>query len=328
MQTRFGFTLMSVVEFEAWLGQRPVARTVLTLQQHHTWSPAYAQFTGANHFALQAAMKQHHVTNNGWGDIGQHFTTFPDGTIMTGRSLEQTPACIKGQNANAVCVEHVGNFDAGRDLMSVEHRTSIVATTAAICRRFAIPVNADRIVYHHWFHLDTGARTNGSGNTKTCPGTAFFGGNTVENAQRSFLPLIRRYLGGVVAATPEPLAASLRYAAVTTDTLNVRRGPSGNASKVNTVILGSVLRVHDERDGWLRISASRDHWVSARLVRFVQRATVNTATLNVRSGPGRDFGKLAALARSQELFVHERTAGWCRIGLESRWVSESLLTMA
>ena len=328
MQTRLGFTLMSLAEFEVWLAQRRVARTVLSLQQHHTWSPAYAQFNGANHFALQAAMKQHHVTNNGWGDIGQHFTTFPDGTVMTGRSIELTPACIKGQNAGAVCVEHLGNFDVGRDTMSTAHRTSIVGTSAAICRRFAIPLNVDRIVYHHWFHLDTGARTNGSGNTKTCPGTAFFGGNTIENAQRSFLPLIRRYLGGAEAATPGPLPASLRYAAVMTDRLNVRRGPSGSASKVNTVTLGIVLRVHDELNGWLRISASQEEWVSARPVRFVQRATVNAATLNVRSGPGTDFGKLAALARNQELFVHEHAAGWCRIGLESRWVAESFLNFA
>jgi uncharacterized protein YraI len=48
----------------------------------------------------------------------------------------------------------------------------------------------------------------------------------------------------------------------------------------------------------------------------------------VRSGPGKDFGKLAALARNQEVFVHERSNGWCRIGLESRWVSASLLTAA
>jgi uncharacterized protein YgiM (DUF1202 family) len=328
MQTRHGFTLMTLAEFEAWLGHRHVARTILTLQQHHTWSPAYAQFSGANHFPLQAAMKSHHVSNNGWGDIGQHFTTFPDGTIMTGRPLEQAPACIKGQNANAVCVEHLGNFDTGRDTMSAAQRASIIGTSGAICRRFAIPVNVDRIVYHHWFHLDTGARTDGTGTTKTCPGTAFFGGNKVENAQRSFLPHIRRYLGGADASIPEPPPATLRYAVVTTDRLNVRRSPLGDAAKVNVVTLGSVLRVHEDRDGWLRISASQDEWINARFVRLVERATVNTDTLNVRNGPGKDFGKLAALARNQEVFVHERASGWCRIGLESRWVSESLLTMA
>ncbi|MFN8980152.1 MAG: SH3 domain-containing protein [Gemmatimonas sp.] len=328
MPTRNGFTLLTLAEFEGWIAAQRVARTILTLQQHHTWSPAYAQFTGANHFELQAAMKRHHVTNNGWGDIGQHFTTFPDGTIMTGRPLEQTPACIKGQNAHSVCVEHLGNFDAGRDTMSAAHRASIIGLSGAICRRFAIPVNVDRIVYHHWFHLDTGARTNGSGNTKTCPGTAFFGGNSVESAQRTFLPHIRSYLGGAEAARPAARPAGIRYGVVTTDTLNVRRGANASATKVNAVTLGSIVRIHDERDGWLRLSASQQEWVSARFVSPVERATVNADTLHVRSGPGQDFGKLAALARNQEVFVHERTNGWCRIGLESRWVSEAFLTAA
>ena len=62
-------------------------------------------------------MKAYHVTYNGWNDIGQHFTIFPDGLILTGRSLEKSPACIYGQNANAICIENLGNFDLGGDQM-------------------------------------------------------------------------------------------------------------------------------------------------------------------------------------------------------------------
>lgn len=327
MQTRLGFTLMSLAEFDGWINSRQVARTVLTLQEHHTLSPSYGSFNGRNHFELQSGMKQYHVVHNGWGDIGQHFTTFPDGTIMTGRSLEQSPACIKGNNQSSLCIENLGNFDQARDTMSAEQRATIIGMAAIICKRFAIPVNADRVVYHHWFDLDTGARTNGSGNTKTCPGTAFFGGNAVENAQRSFLPLVRRAMGGADAATPEPRPAGMRYACVQVDRLNVRAAPAGSATKVNTVTLGSILRVHDEREGWLRISSSQQEWVSAKLTGFVERATVNADTLNVRSGPAATFDKLAALARKQEVFVYERQDGWCKIGLEQRWVSEKFLTL-
>ena len=118
MPTRLGFTLLSLQEFTDWLRQQRVGRTILTVQQHHTWSPSYRQFRDSNHFELQQGMKHHHVATSGWADIGQHFTSFPDGSIMTGRSLEQVPACIKGQNAHAICLEHVGNFDAGADSMS------------------------------------------------------------------------------------------------------------------------------------------------------------------------------------------------------------------
>ena len=33
---------------------------------------------------------------NQWADIGQHFAIFPDGEIVTGRSMETSPACIRG----------------------------------------------------------------------------------------------------------------------------------------------------------------------------------------------------------------------------------------
>ncbi|MEP7382806.1 MAG: SH3 domain-containing protein [Gemmatimonadota bacterium] len=326
MEKSQGFTLMTLDEFERWIAREPVARTILTLQQHHTLSPSYRSFDGGNHFALQAGMKRYHVVNNGWADIGQHFTSFPDGRIMTGRSPEQSPACILGQNANALCVEHVGNFDAGRDEMSSQQRTTILRFTAAICRRFAIPLNTDRVVYHHWFNLSTGARTDGSGQTKSCPGTAFFGGNTVANAQGSFLPLVRSAMGGSAIAPSAP--EGMRYAAVTVDQLNVRTGPGTRFAKSNSVGLGSVLRVHDEKSGWFRISASKKEWVAARLTQLVERATVNASTLNVRNGPAVTFNKLAAIAKGEEVFVFDHRSGWCRTGLDERWVSEQFLDIA
>jgi len=325
MEKAQGFTLMTLDEFEQWIAREPIARTVLTLQQHHTMSPSYRDFNGTNHFALQAGMKRYHVVNNGWSDIGQHFTTFPDGRIMTGRSLELSPACILGQNANAVCVEHLGNFDASKDEMSAAQRTTVLRFTAAICKRFAIPINTDRVVYHHWFNLSTGARTDGTGLTKSCPGTAFFGGNTVADAQRSFLPLVRGALGGTAVATAMP--QGMRYAVVTADNLNVRTGPGASFKKVNSVGLGSVVRVHDEKSGWFRISASRKEWVATRYAQLVQRATVNATTLNVRSGPAVTFNKLAALAKGQEVFVLDHRSGWSRIGLDERWVSEQFLDL-
>jgi hypothetical protein len=67
-------------------------------------------------------MKNHHVNNNGWADIGQHFSIFPDGKICTGRNLESTPACIYGRNANAICIENVGYFDTGKDTMTTAQK--------------------------------------------------------------------------------------------------------------------------------------------------------------------------------------------------------------
>jgi hypothetical protein len=47
--------------------------------------------------------------------------------------------------------------------------------------------------YHHWYDLNTGKRIakEGTGSTKTCPGTNFFGGNTVEAFKTGLLPLLK-----------------------------------------------------------------------------------------------------------------------------------------
>jgi len=62
-------------------------------------------------------MKNYHLSKS-FSDIAQHFTTFPDGTILTGRSLEKTPAGISGFNSNAICIENLGNFDSGADVIT------------------------------------------------------------------------------------------------------------------------------------------------------------------------------------------------------------------
>jgi hypothetical protein len=190
MTKKFGLVKWSIREFEEWLNSIQLARTVLVIQQHHTFSPCYDDFNGSNHFELQQGMKNYHISHNGWSDIGQHFSTFPDGSILSGRPLEQAPVCIKGQNTTSICLEHLGNFDSGKDDMLAKQRETIIQMTAILCRRFNIPVNTQSIVYHHWFNLSTGQRNDGSSNNKSCPGTNFFGGNKVIDCSTYFLPLI------------------------------------------------------------------------------------------------------------------------------------------
>ena len=156
MNSKFGFIKYSIQEFEDWIGTLSLARTVLHIQQHHTFNPNYPLFKGNNHFELQRGMKNYHVNQNGWSDIGQHFSTFPDGSILSGRALENSPACLFGQNANSICIEHLGNFDLGKDVMTPEHRETIVRMTAKLCGRFNLSINTNSILYHHWFDLSTG----------------------------------------------------------------------------------------------------------------------------------------------------------------------------
>ena len=65
-----------------------------------------------------------------------------------------------------------------------------------LCKKYGLSVNENYTIYHHFYDLVKGARIEmeGSGGTTTCPGTAFFGGNTVESCKKNLLPLIQQQL--------------------------------------------------------------------------------------------------------------------------------------
>jgi hypothetical protein len=330
MTTKYGLTLFSIQEFENYIKNLKVGRTILYLQLHHTFSPSYKLCTGSNQLELQKQMKNYHVNTNGWSDIGQHFSTFPDGTIATGRSIESSPACIFGFNSNAICIENVGNFDIGNDVMTAQQKDTIVKMTSILCSKFSIPITTDRIVYHHWFNLSTGARNNGSGGNKSCPGTAFFGGNKVSDCQNNFLPLVQNAVNQVPNSTPTTTQlALLEYRIINANKLNVRVLPLSTSAKATdrkAIPIGSVLRIYEEKDGWYKISSSASHWISGKYTSKVTRATVNADALNIRNGAGTNFDVVGSLTKGTEIFITEEKDGWCKIGLETKWVKESFVT--
>lgn len=188
METKHNFTKLSPEQFVSWLFSQKVNRKVTKVQQHHTYLPDYSHFTGDNHFARQLSMRDFHVKTKKWEDIAQHFTTFPDGSILTGRSLEKTPVGIYGHNTGAICIEHFGNFD--KDEMTAEHREAIIQMTAALCLKFNLNPSIQTIIYHSWYDLSTGKFNLKSKNRKTCPGVNFFGGNKPYACKANFVPLI------------------------------------------------------------------------------------------------------------------------------------------
>lgn len=327
METKYNFTKMSLAEFGPWLQRQRVARNIQTIQQHHTWKPYYLTFK-RNHFDLQTGMRNFHVGNNGWIDIAQHFTIFPDGSIMTGRTLEQTPVGIFGRNSGAICLEHLGNFDHGADAMSSEQKETIIRITALLCSKFNIPVNNFGIVYHHWFDLATGSRNGGTFNNKSCPGTNFFGGNKESDCEQNFLPLVRQAMNDLVI-NPGP-ANILKYVIVTAISgLNIRQEPTGRSKKAENrkpAEMGAVLRVFEERNGWYKISESQSHWIAGRFTIVAKRATVKANRLNIRSGPGIKYLKSGELVQGESIYCTQETGRWCRLGIEDNWVSKHFLS--
>lgn len=184
----------TISEFEKYVDDLRVSRNISLIQVHHTYSPSYKQFTGNNHITLQSNMRSYHIKTNGWSDIAQHFTIFPDGVIVTGRSMEMIPAGIKGANSGAICIECLGNFDRGGDTMKVSQKNAIAAVIRILADKFGIAPETG-IVYHSWWTSD-GKKIgdyNAAKSSKTCPGTNFFGGSSRSAFEKNLLPLITQY---------------------------------------------------------------------------------------------------------------------------------------
>jgi hypothetical protein len=191
MQQHGKFILFTIAEFAQWLNGLSLVRKIKLVQNHHTWLPDYSTFNKVkDHFKLLSGMERSHI-ERGFAEIAQNLTTFPDGTIAICRSFETMPAGIKGVNQFGICIEHLGNFDAGSDAMTTAHRNTIIKVNSLLCKKFGLTPSTDSVVYHHWYDLTTGKRVkDGSPNTKTCPGTNFFGGNTIEACAKNFIPLL------------------------------------------------------------------------------------------------------------------------------------------
>lgn len=262
MKTKGQFILFSVNEFAQWLANTEFERKVIRIQNHHTWKPRYSDFDGSNYFSLLADMKSWHVNHNGWADIGQHLTIFPDGMVAICRPFEKTPACIYGANSGCVCIESLGNFDKGGDKMTEAQRSAIIRVNALLCKEFRLQANDSDIVYHHWYNLDTGVRNDGTKNNKSCPGTAFFGGNKVQHARAGFLPLVALELASITGKTPVPVFKVLSPDGV----LSVRGAPARTGPELTRLGNGETVRVFELRGNWRRIDADEQRWVSSKFL--------------------------------------------------------------
>ncbi len=313
MKTIKGFILMTKDELRGWLASAVVDRTVREIQNHHTYLPDYSSFRRSpDPVKWLDTMKQYHVVNNGWADIAQNITTFPDGTLAICRPLNKPPAGITGHNAQGICIEHLGNFDQGRDVLTPEHTDTIVHLNAALAERFNLKVDTAHIVYHHWFH------------SKTCPGTAFFGGNTREDATARFLPLVQAELDRLTGKTPKTAGVdkpALGQRLVTASVLNVRSGPGTGHPKTGTVFAGNILGAYEENQGWVKISGSESRWVAARYLIPVVKGRVLADTLNIRTGPGTDYPVIDKLVKGADVLIFETDNGWCRVDPNEKWVS-------
>ena len=270
------FRIFSFDEFNNYLRQTTFRRRITVIQNHHTFKPNYQQFdANPNHMAHLKSMRNVHINERGWSEIGQNITIFPDGMIGLCRPIDSMPAGIFGANLGALCIESVGDFDAGKDQMRPQQREAIVKTNAALCVKFGLKPVVQQVVYHHWYNRKGKRFTMQEVNSghvlkndlqKTCPGTNFFctpgspKGNTIECAEANFYPLIVAEMTGLAHTPPAPIQTVFKR--VTANKLNVRSGRSTAAVVLRQLPKGMQVQVFDTHDRWARISANTEEWVS------------------------------------------------------------------
>ena len=288
MKTSNGFTLFEKTsEIGPWLKKQNVTRKVTRLQVHHMGLPDYNTWEKTDkkvfkdpHFGRTESLDSYGKTT--WGSksangkyIAQHFNVFPDGKITTGRSLNSNPIGITGWNTNAICVEIYGNFDKGNDTMTTAQKEAVIALFGELCKRFNITPGADTIRYHAWF--TSGGTYLGDykagKSRKTCPGTNFFGGNSISKFKANFLPAIKKYISGEKEETKKEEAKKefKQYIVrVTADTLNGRSGAGTNYDIVTKLYEGTAVTIVEENGNWLK--AKMGYWIHKNYVEFIRYA--------------------------------------------------------
>ncbi len=321
---------MDTFEFPAWIREQSINRFIKLIQNHHTYLPDYTHFNGKNHFQRLRAMRNYHTNELGWRDIAQNITTFPDGKIAICRNIDDPPAGIAGFNSHAICIEHLGNFDLERDKMTEAHKESIIMVNAGLCLKFNCKPDIQHIVYHHWFDLITRKRMDGEGTTKSCPGTDFFNGNSVEAAKQFFIPLVTarmHQLGSFSSGCAEIEDDDiLGFGLVTALCLNVRSGPGADYEIRGKLVNGSTIPICQKMNGWYRI-ANEDKWVYSKFIHRFFFGQVDASRLNVRNGPGTRYRVIDVLEKNDKVRIFKRSGKWCQIELRDKWVHKDYLTI-
>ena len=84
-------------------------------------------------------IRQWHL-DKGWSDIGYHYVIELDGSIVTGRPLEQAGAHCKGHNRTSIGICYVGGLDKDmkpKDTRTEEQKSALTCLLSDLTDNFA-----------------------------------------------------------------------------------------------------------------------------------------------------------------------------------------------
>lgn len=153
------FKQLTLSQFAEVLNGFEFERKVISVHMHHTFIPRKTDHRGVS--TIESMFKFHTTPKPkgaGFGDIAQHLSIAPDGTVWTGRDWNRDPASATGHNTGAFMFETIGNFDKGQEKLEGAQRQAVVEVIARVQLKCGLPADALR------FH-------NEMTDAKTCPGS-------------------------------------------------------------------------------------------------------------------------------------------------------------
>jgi uncharacterized protein YgiM (DUF1202 family) len=141
----------------------------------------------------------------------------------------------------------------------------------------------------------------------------------------------------VLPVHTEAATLTSKAGAVTTKTgaLNIRASASTNAAILGSVRKGSYITLLSRSGAWWRVEYGNGQYgyCHADYITIVEGTPVTVATqsspLNVRSGAGTSYAKIASLAKGQTVIRLTTANGWSRIlyhGIKTGYVSAGYLS--
>ncbi len=157
-------------------------------------------------------------------------------------------------------------------------------------------------------------------------------------------------LFGLGTADPEQAWAAAKTAVVTGSGINVRAGPGLSYRIVGAVDKGDRYTVLQQKNGWskLQLTKKSTGWIKGTYLNLLnsgspgqssaqpapaktgKTVTVNNAYLNVRSGPGLRYAKVARVNKGAKLAVLKESDGWYKVALgdgRTGWLAGWLVTV-
>lgn len=117
---------------------------------------------------------------------------------------------------------------------------------------------------------------------------------------------------------------------VTGSVLNIRQNPGTSYNVIAQVKAGDVLTIIDENSTWykVRLNTGKEGWVHKdylnKKMTVDKKVVVTGTTVNLRKGPGTDYGKLDQVKAGEILSVYNAKDGWYLVRMNEQgqaWIA-------